>query len=315
MTIAEFVADTISVDIEELRKYISSCPYRYKKFYIPKRNGNGTRLIAQPSKELKFLQNLVLNKYLTSLPVHYACKAYIKNSNIKDNALVHSNHSYLLKMDFKDFFSSITSSDLISHIDKHLNWAVSPDDKLTIEKIFFYYKERDSTLRLSIGAPTSPFISNTIMYEFDCNVSQWCKDTKISYTRYADDISFSTNSRNKLYELPQIIEGILDKNAYPSVRINATKTKFLSRKGNMHVTGLVLANDGNVSLGRHKKRYIRSLIYKYMTNNIQKKELNYLSGYLAFCISVEPDFVSRLRDKYGNQIIDNLYGIKKLSEE
>ena len=308
MAIIEELSSLLSVDVEILRKYISTCPHRYKVYDIPKRNGRGVRVIAQPAKELKYLQNLVCDKYLSTLPVHVACTAYKKNTSIKNNALVHVNSKYLLKMDFKDFFPSITPPDLIKHIESSLGWANWDEDKFIIEKIFFYAQNRGGDLKLSIGAPTSPFLSNTIMFRFDSTIAAICNELSIAYTRYADDIAFSTNKKDILFDFANEVTEKLKQCEYPNIFINDNKTAFLSRKGNMHITGLVLTNDRKISIGRGKKRYIKSLVYKFINNNVSEEEKSYLSGYLSFCVSVEPEFISRLEIKYGDNVIKELMG-------
>ena len=309
MCIIEYLSNYLSVNADEILSYISTCPHRYKIYKIPKRSGKGFRVIAQPAKELKYLQSLVLNKYLISLPVHSASKAYIKNINIKDNALVHVKNNYLLKMDFKDFFPSITPKDLFLHIDSKSNWKIQNEDKYVIERLFFYSQNKSKLLKLSIGSPASPFISNTIMYDFDSKISKLCDDSNIAYSRYADDISFSTNKKHILFDFKKIVEATLNECEYPKLSINNNKTVFLSRKGNMHVTGLVLSNEKKVSLGRKRKRYIRSLVYQYINKIISDENKIYLKGYLSFCASVEPDFIDRLNNKYGIETINEIRGI------
>ena len=306
MTIIEFLSKSLSTDSSLIKKYILTCPYRYKIYTIPKRSGAGRRTIAQPAKELKYIQKLVCEKFLKSLPIHNACTAYMKKINIKDNALVHVKNRYLLKMDFKDFFPSIRPPDLINHVESHLDWDMCKQDKLALKKIFFYLPERKGSHKLSIGAPTSPFISNTIMYEFDTLISKVSRDKTISYSRYADDIAFSTNTKNILFDLPDCVSECLSNCKYPNISLHPDKTVFLSRKGNMHLTGLVLTNDGKVSIGRKKKRFIKSLIYKQLKNELVEEEILFLSGYLSFCWSVEPDFIHRLENKYGKEIIHKL---------
>ncbi len=308
MTILEELSEFLSMDTLELINYIATCPHRYKVYTIPKRSGSGVRTIAQPAKELKYLQKHVCNEYLATLPVHDACKAYKKNTSIKDNALAHVKNKYLLKMDFENFFPSITPPDLIQHIEQHLEWKNWEEDKFIIEKLFFYAPKRNLGLKLSIGSPTSPFLSNSIMYSFDSIIDKLCTEREISYTRYADDISFSTNIKDILFDFANEVSRILQENEYPQIRINHGKTTFLSRKGNMHITGLVLTNQRKVSIGRKKKRYIKSLIYRFLNNNLNIEEKNYLSGYLAFCISVEPEFISSLEKKYGQAVVNQLLG-------
>lgn len=306
MAIIQDISSLLSINAESIKKYIATCPHRYKVYSIPKRNGSGKRIIAQPAKELKFLQKYVCEKYLECLPVHDACTAYKKNTSIKDNALAHVNNNYLLKMDFHNFFHSIHPNDLIKHIEKYLNWNDLDEDKFVLEKLFFYVQDRGGDLKLSIGAPTSPFLSNTVLYDFDTEINKLCVSEKIAYTRYADDISFSTNRKDILYDFKNLIIEKLTQCEYPSITINSDKTVFLSRKTNMHITGLVLSNERKISIGRKKKRYIKSLIYKTMNNNVTDEEKMYLMGYLSFCVSVEPEFIDRLKVKYGSDIVNEL---------
>lgn len=306
MSIINELSDLLSMETQLLKDFITSAPYRYKTYQIPKRNNRGFRTIAQPTKGLKNLQKIVYQQYLNQLPVHSACMAYVKNINIKDNALVHAKHRYLLKMDFKDFFPSIKPHDLIAHIAKYLDLNLCEDDKTLISQLFFYHSIEDPVLRLSIGAPTSPSISNTILYDFDTAIETLCLNKNISYSRYADDLAFSTNHKGILFDSLNDVQKTLDNCQYPTISINPSKTVFLSRKDNMHITGLVLTNDGKISIGRKKKRYIKSLVFQFQNHSLDAPTKAYLSGYLSYCLSVEPVFVSRLRKKFGSVVIDQL---------
>lgn len=98
---------------------------------------------------------------------------------------------------------------------------------------------------------------------------------------------------------------------YPRILINNDKTVFLSKRTNRHITGLVITNDGKVSIGRKKKRYIQSLVYKYCNSNISEESTSYLKGYLAFCLGIDVDFVISLEKKYGKENIDSIRGLNK----
>ena len=307
MSFIEKLSRKMATNSDVLRKYINTCPYRYKVYKIPKRNGHGTRTIAQPAKELKFLQRFVCKHFLSELPIHDSSIGYMKGLGIKDNAEAHKNGSYLLKMDFNNFFPSINEESLEKHLKLHpLEHFVSEKDIYYLSRILFYKANYMSPLVLSIGAPSSPFVSNTIMYEFDKQASEISKQSKVVYTRYADDLAFSTNQKGALFKFRKAIDKLVNELNYPTLSFNEEKTLFLSKKGNRHITGLVIANDQSVSIGRSKKRYIKSLVYRWLNSSISDKDINYLIGYLAFCSSVDPNFIISLRKKYGNQNIDNL---------
>ncbi len=300
-----YLANSSHTTITNIRSYLHLAPRRYKEYEIPKRNGAGTRTIAQPTKALKIMQKKIQSQFFLRLPVHACATAYIKGQGIHFNASQHAGNSYLLKMDFSNYFPSIVPNDLHSHVEKHLG-EYSENDRFVIENLFFYRPTKKGSLRLSIGAPSSPFLSNTIMYGFDNLVKSLCDEANVTYTRYADDLAFSTNEKNLLYSYPKQIRQICKGIAYPSLVINRKKTVFSSKANNRHITGLVLTNDNKVSLGRSKKRYIKSLVYGFMNQTLEGEQIPHLRGLIAYAIDVEPSFVQSLKNKYGNATIQQI---------
>lgn len=292
------LCEALFINESDIVKFSKSAPYRYKKYSIPKRNGKGTRLIAHPSKELKTIQRLLIDFLAPFLPVSDYAFAYKKNFNIKDNAQVHCKTKYMLKMDFKDFFPSITPDLLFSELSK-CNIEISETDKEVLSGLLFWKITRKSSLRLSIGAPSSPLISNFVMFDFDIKLSDFCNKNNINYTRYADDITFSTNEKEVLFEMPNMVYKILGNTTQNRIKINAEKTIFSSKKHNRHVTGLTLTNSGTVSIGRKKKRMISSLVHKATLAPMDYENLMKLSGLLSYSFHIEPDFKNRLETKYG----------------
>ena len=314
MNILEKLSSILVINKSDLYKFIKTSPYRYKEYTIPKKNNKGVRLIAQPSKNLKHIQKIVLNEFLYDLPVHNNAVAYIKGIGIKENAKRHRKNQYMLKMDFQNFFPSIEPPYFINHIEKNKEIELSSNDKFMIKSIFFRVLPIYKVYILNIGSPSSPFISNTIMYDFDCKIEKICGDN-ITYTRYADDLIFSTNKKNILYKIPQIIEEIVSEGFYFFLNINEDKTIFTSKKCKRVVTGLVIDNDENISLGRGKKRYIKSLVHKFSKNMLSDQEVLMLKGYIAFLRDVEPEFYFRLVNKYGDTILLNITSRKNTSNK
>ncbi|MBK3478915.1 retron St85 family RNA-directed DNA polymerase [Pseudomonas sp. MF6751] len=305
MLILEELASKLLISTTELVSFVNTAPYRYKVYTIPKRSGRGVRIIAQPTEVLKVMQRMVLDSYLKGLPVHDCATAYREGVSIKENAIAHLNSKYLLKLDFSDFFPSISPSDLVSHIKRHRG-SIFREDAYAVKKIFFWARKKEPLHRLSIGAPSSPFISNTLMYEFDCKVFDECARLGVRYTRYADDLTFTTNARGALYGLLDMVNKICAEIAYPTLRINSEKTVFSSKGNNRHVTGLVLTNDNKVSLGRERKRYFRSLIHKHSLGELSDEEIYALKGRLAFAKHVEPAFYNSVIKKYGAELIASI---------
>lgn len=299
------LSSALAIDEAELYKYVRTAPHRYKTYTIPKRNGKGVRWIAQPSKNLKYLQRAVLDEFMSDLPVHESAVAYTKGIGIKDNAKRHRDNEYILKMDFKDFFPSIQPGVMLAHIKKYIKEATTKEDRAVIKSIFFWSKNGSKSYQLSIGAPSSPFISNTIMFDFDCQISSLI-GSDIVYTRYADDLVFSTNKKNVLYDVPTLVKNIIDSGFYEFLTVNTSKTIFLSKRNKRMVTGLIIDNCGNTSIGRDKKRYIKSLVHTFSLGNMLEEDVCKLKGYIAFVSDVEPEFCVRLRKKYGDNVVDNI---------
>ncbi|EJL6453779.1 retron St85 family RNA-directed DNA polymerase, partial [Vibrio cholerae] len=242
--------------------------HAYKVYSIPKRKA-GRRTIAHPSSKLKICQrhlNAILNPLLK---VHDSSYAYVKGRSIKDNALVHSHSAYVLKMDFQNFFNSITPTILRQCLIQN-DILLSVNELEKLEQLIFWNpsKKRNGKLILSVGSPISPLISNAIMYPFDKIINDICTKHGINYTRYADDITFSTNIKNTLNKLPEIVEQLIIQTYAGRIIINKRKTVFSSKKHNRHVTGITLTNDSKISIGRSRKRYISSLVFKYINKNL-----------------------------------------------
>ncbi len=316
MEIVKELSDIFLVPKKEIFQWIKTSPYRYKEYRIKKRNGTDTRTIAQPTKNTKLLQHSVIKNQLSNLPVHDCVMAYKKGIGIKDNAEIHKKNQYLLKMDFKDFFHSIKPDDLIEHVEKHkkkLNIKkLSEEDIFVLRHLFFWREKNTTESKMSIGAPSSPFLSNTILYEFDTKLSELAKKENVTYTRYADDLTLTANKRDILYSFPDKIKNLLATIEYPKITINKEKTVYSSKKHNRHITGLVITNDEKISLGREKKRKIKSLVYEFSQKKLNNEKINQLKGWLSFAKDVEPTFYETLENKYTGVIITRIkkYKIK-----
>ena len=283
----------------EAWELIRSAPKRYKVHFIEKRNGRGMRLIAQPTAELKAVQRWVVTRFISQMPVHEAASAYRANRNICDHASIHARNKYLLKIDFKDFFPSIRARDFKRHAIKYL----AIDARLASElALLLFRRDKNKGHTLSIGAPSSPTLSNTLMYEFDTKLAKFCMNNEITYSRYADDLALSTNKPHRLDGAFKYIRELINSLAYPRLTINEEKTVFTSKKYQRKLTGLILTNVGGVSLGRERKREIRAMADYYRKGKLEEDLHGRLKGFLAFALSVEPEFVWTIRKLLGEEM-------------
>jgi RNA-directed DNA polymerase len=295
---------------EQLQRLIARSPYTYKTYLIPKKSG-GVRTIAQPAKETKFLQHWLISNIFVNLPIHECAAAYKPGASIKRNAFAHSRHSYLTKFDFEAFFGSIKKNDLVSHLSRHLSGMFLVGDIEKISRLSCIYPKDGTGLCLSIGAPSSPVLSNSIMYEFDSRIHDWCLVRKITYTRYADDLTFSTDVKDICSEIDPFIREVINTLDYPILKVNEKKTIHLSKKNQRRVTGVIINNEGELSIGRDRKRIISSLIHRFSLGALAPKEIYNLQGLLGFSKDIEPVFVFRMKEKYGFDLIDAIFKIRK----
>jgi retron-type reverse transcriptase len=299
--IVEAISRDFGIGHRDVESIIGGAPRRYKSYHIRKRAG-GLRLISQPAREVKALQHWFMSQCQRMLKVHPAAAAYVRKRGIRQNAEHHCKNEFLLKMDFLDFFPSIRAGDFRRYIAKEAPWILDEEDIERVVRLLFFSEGRDMELRLSIGAPTSPWLSNVLMYEFDEAVSGICRAREVAYTRYADDVTFSSNDPDSLRAVEKELREIVARLRSPRLLFNAKKTIMLSRKSQRRVTGLVLSNDGEVSLGRARKRHLRAAVHHLILGKLSNEEAVQLRGWLAFARDVEPDFVRRLSSRYGTDM-------------
>lgn len=262
----------------------------YKQFEIPKK-GTGTRTIHHPSRELKSLQRWLACNVVSEMPVHERALAYTIGQGIRENARMHSDSKYMLKMDFKNFFPSITSDDVRLYLQNNtlLAW---PDWGAEDTELFCNIVCRNGCL--TIGAPTSPSLSNAICVTLDRELDALARGNKLRYSRYADDMCFSSPDAKRIPEhIESEVLAIVNALRCPKgLRINPSKTRHTSSAGRQTLTGLVITSQKDISVGHKRKRHIKSMVHSW--DSLEVGDQKYLVGYLSFLRHIEPGFVAML---------------------
>lgn len=257
---------------EKFIRYISyRSNYLYRTYEIPKKSG-GTRLIAQPSRELKAIQAWILRNILETIPSSKQSMGLERNQSILQNAKPHVGNSYLLNIDLENFFPSI-SSKRVFHLFNRAGFNNTISNILT--RICTYKNG------LPQGAPSSPKIANLICSKLDFRIQGYTGKNGINYTRYADDLTFSAPSYEKIHKLANLVKIIVSDEEF---FVNNKKTSFSGPRKQKKVTGLVLADD-YVGIGRKKYKNIRAKIY-YTFLGIEKDIVS-INGHLSFIYSVD----------------------------
>ena len=286
----EFLLSLLLIKEPNPKKYLqklyaisNNIKNNYRIIHIPKRNGS-LRTIYEPSITLKHIQRQILTNILNNKTISQYAKAYHKGISLKENAIVHLKQKQILKLDIKDFFPSIKFY--------HVYKSCFP--------IEYFPKEIGMLLTylctyedyLPQGAPTSSYISNLVLKNFDEELGTWCTNNKINYTRYSDDLTFSGD-----FGCTVVIKKVNQLLKPYNLKLNEAKTKVIKNSRAQIVTGLVV----NQKLQTRKKyrQQIRQEMYyikKYgLDSHLQKikvtnkeKYLNSLKGRINYCLQIDP---------------------------
>jgi RNA-directed DNA polymerase len=258
------VVDILEIDKEVLNYYIHRIPEnkRYVSFEISKRNG-GVRKISAPIDGLKIIQKKLSDILYLSTRQSLNSHGYVKNRNILTNAKVHSNRRYVLNLDLKDFFPTINFGRVRG---------------LFLAKPFSFTEEVATILAqiccndnmLPQGSPTSPIVSNLICSRLDNELFGLARKSGARYTRYVDDISFSTNKFHFPQSLASVYLGEEDTTILISgqlkdsivgngFEINESKTRLQTNNRRQEVTGLTVNEFPNVN--RRFLRQVRAMLH------------------------------------------------------
>ncbi|MFV5316279.1 reverse transcriptase domain-containing protein [Priestia megaterium] len=255
----ENIADLLEIPVELLWKIlIRDKDKNYRIFKLRKKDG-GHRTIYAPETNLAILQKKL--SYILSLNynVHHRAHGFTRKRDIVTNASEHLDKRYVLNFDLENFFESITFRKVRKMFISYFGF----NDKVatTLASICCH-----PTGFLPQGAATSPIISNIIANGLDKELTRIAKNSKWSkYTRYADDITFSSNNKKFPQEIAQLIDGhivlsetilnIIQKHGF---KINHKKTRLQNHKENQTVTGITVNEKLNVN--RKYIRRIRSIL-------------------------------------------------------
>lgn len=234
----------------------------YRIYKIKKNNGK-YRTIYEPNSLLKHIQKQILINILNIRTISKYAKAYHKGISLKDNAIPHINKKIILKLDIKDFFQNISFLDVYNCCFPIEYFPKSVGMVLTYLCTYNDY--------LTQGSPTSAYISNLVMKEFDEEIGYWCDLNSITYTRYSDDMTFSgdfnpseliTNVRKMLYKL--------------GLELNDSKIHIIHKSSSQTVTGIVVNEKAQIN-SRYRKRIRQEVYYitKYgLNSHLQNKNIN-----------------------------------------
>ena len=267
----EDLARRLDVGPDDLRSFEPT----YHEFNVPKRSG-GTRRIAAPSPELKTLQRRILRRLLSRLKCHPAAQGFERGRSIVTNAVQHVGKAVVIRMDLRNFFGE-TASGRVAAFFRKIGW-----NKETSKLLMQLTTHAGG---LPQGAPTSPRLSNLLNYRMDARFDGLARKLRGTYTRYADDLTFSFDE-DHAYSIDVVL--------WMSGRIVADEGYTIHGRRKMHVrrrhqqqrvTGLVV--NEKVRLPRKTRRRLRAVAHRLNTTGQASLTTVQLEGWRAFQSMIE----------------------------
>lgn len=267
------LADLLGISRKRLTYllYIKHLENMYTSFEIPKKSG-GQRLINAPNKELKLIQRRLANElyeYHTRLnkdkQINGVSQAFEKGKSIFTNAKIHRKKRFIINVDLENFFDNIHFGRVRGYLIKNKDFQLSEEVATVIAQLTCFKGS------LPQGAPTSPIISNYICNIFDLRIIKLAKKYKLNYTRYADDLTFSTNEKYFMENWEDFMENLKKEVERAGFHLNEKKTRISYEDSRQEVTGVIV--NKKISIKREYYKNTRA-----MANNLYKTGEFYING-------------------------------------
>jgi RNA-directed DNA polymerase len=254
----------LSVDEAQLR----AVPIAYRTFQVSKRAG-GMRTLSAPADDLKKMQRRILRRVLAKLAAHPAATGFERGHSIVTNALPHIGKAVVIKLDMKDFFTATTAARVEEYF-RAIGWNIEAAALLT--------RLCTNNGSLPQGAPTSPRLSNVVNYRLDARLAALAAARGISYSRYADDMTFSAAADTpRVNDLITAVKIIVNDEGYV---LHTAKKLRIARQGDRQVvTGLVV--NEKVNLPRATRRRLRAVEHHLKTGKPATLTAKQLDGWRA----------------------------------
>lgn len=266
-------------------------PDRYYRIFDMRKKSGGVRKISAPRKFMKVTQYWINDYFLNRLNIHSSCFSYRKGISIHDNAYPHQNNKFIANIDIENYFGSINKTMIKNCL---LRNNISEHIVNTIAGLTTLYGT------LPQGAPTSPNISNAILYEFDELMTNQALVRDCVYTRYSDDITISGDNRHLIEELVSLAKNKINSMGFT---LNNAKYRLLSYNNRQAVTGILI--NGPLRPPRAYRRRVRAIFDQAIKSNDQtsltinalKGHLNYLQSFKKYGFSFEETKYSLIIEK------------------
>jgi len=303
---AKDLANKMGIKLKELRflTYTQKLSNRtnYVHFKMAKKTG-GFREISAPKPQLKRLQYWILENILNKVAVSEETHGFVSERSIVTNAKPHIGKAVVINCDLENFFPTLSygrvkgffkslgySAELATIFAMLTTEAEQKEVILDGEKLYLYTGQR----YLPQGSPASPMITNLICRKLDKRMSGIAKSLEFTYTRYADDMTFSSNEYTKINKMMYWIKGIVKEEGFI---LHPKKTKIMKKGARHEVTGVVV--NEKLSVNRKELKKFRALLYQIEQSGVEGKSWNGKSENLMASVWGYANFIKMVDTEKG----------------
>jgi hypothetical protein len=276
--------------------------WHYVQFTIPKASG-GQRLILAPKKRLKAIQRRLVELLVSKLPVSEYAHAYRAGHSVRTMAEPHVGRRVLVQLDLKDFFPTITFGRVRGllvalgygyAVAATLAALMTEAERQPVEVDGVVHHVPIGPRHTVQGAPTSPGLSNSLLRRLDRRLAGLARHFGFTYTRYADDLTFSGDDADSAHGLRKQAIRIIEAEGFT---VNGRKTRTARAGRRQRVTGVVV--NEVLGLSRQERRLLRAEIHRLArqarTGPIDESHLRRVQGRLAYLAMLNPAQAEALR--------------------
>jgi retron-type reverse transcriptase len=300
------LAAALRLSVKELRFFSihrqASRVIHYTAFTIPKRSG-GQRLILAPKRRLKRIQRALLPLLIDRLPVSQHAHGFRPGRSVRSNASLHVGRAVVLQLDLHDFFPTVTFGRVRGllvalgygyAVAAILATLLTEAPRQPVEVGGVLHHVPIGPRHCVQGAPTSPGLCNCVCRRLDHRLAGLARAFGFVYTRYADDLTFSADSAQKVHALRTCATRIIEEEGF---RVNTDKTRVARRGSRQRVTGVTV--NEVLGLSRRERRRLRAAIHQLGKQGADAERLAEVRGQLAYLAMLNPQQAEALRRRGG----------------
>lgn len=290
--------------------------YRYQWLERP----SGPRLLEAPRPRLLTAQRVVLHELLNAIPTHPVVHGFVAGRSVVTGAREHVGADTVLTLDLEHFFAAVTAGRIwgvlrsaglpepVAHLLAGLTTTATPVRVLAAMPHGpdpgrqFRLRHRLAVPHLPQGSPTSPALANLVAFGLDRRLAAYAAAVGLTYTRYADDLTFSGTFRHQAHvrSFARAVGRIV---ADEGFRLNEAKTRWRGRHERQTVTGVVV--NEHPAIPRDEVDRLRAILHDCRVSgpDVANRDGHpdfraHLLGRISWVASVHPDRGARLRAQF-----------------